>query len=59
MLAYVIHMAHNCLFIGFVLVKDDQNVTYVSFVIYYFFVFQPLFYLYFFQKMKVNLCYGA
>jgi len=59
MLVCVIHMVHNCLFICFVLVKDGQNVIYVSFVIYYFFAFQPLFYIHFFQKMKVMLCYGA
>jgi hypothetical protein len=46
MLVSVIHMVHNYCFICFVLVKDDQNVVYVSFVVYYFFTFQPLFYIY-------------
>jgi len=59
MLVYVIHMVHNCLSICYVLVKNDQNVIYVPFVVYYFFAFQPLFYIYFFKNLKVNLCYGA
>ena len=59
MLVSVILMVHNCLLICGVLVKDDQNVVYVSFVVYYFFTSQPLFYIYFFWKLEVNLCYVA
>ena len=62
MLIYVIHVVHNCLSISFALVKYDQNVINVSFVVYYFFAFEPLFYVYiyiFFKKLKVNFCYGA
>ena len=32
MFVYVIHMVYDCLFVCFVLVKNDQNVVYVSFV---------------------------
>ena len=34
MLVNLIHVVHNHLFICFVLDKDDQNVVYVSFVVY-------------------------
>jgi len=59
MLVYVIHVDHYCLSISFVLVKYDQNVINIFLVMYYFSAFQPLFYVYFFKKLRVNLCHGT
>jgi len=53
MFVYITHVVRYCLSISFVLVKYDQNAIYISFVIYYFYAFQPLFYVYFFEKLKV------
>jgi len=58
MFVYITHVVRYCLSISFVLVKYDQNVIYISFVIYFFYAFQSLFCVYLFEKLKVNLCYG-
>ena len=51
MLVYVLNVAHYCLSIGFVLVKYDQNVMYIFFVVYYL-CFQSIVLCMFLQKTE-------
>ena len=52
----MLFICFRIVFLVFILVENDQNIVYISFVVVYFFAFQSLFYIYLFQKLKVKLC---